>query len=87
MLNIKKALLTVPMKGLTKENANRAWLPMVIRMDTKQQTTFRPTLSTTIPKSGEETADIVYTMLLTVLAWAGVRPNFLMKKTLKRETI
>lgn len=52
-------LLTVPTNGLTNEKARRAWLPIVTRIDTKQQIMLRPNLSTRMPKSGEDTAEMV----------------------------
>ncbi len=78
---------TVPKNGLRKVNANIAWLAIVTRMDTKQHIRLRPSLSTTIPNRGEETAEIVYTILFTVLASSGVMLNFLMKNTLEGQKI
>jgi hypothetical protein len=41
-----------------------------------------PTLSTRRPRTGDATADIIYTILFTVFALSGVNSNLRSKNTL-----
>ena len=79
---MKNLVLTIATYGLRKVNASSAWQPMDARIDTNTQNTFLPTLSTRRPRSGDATADMIYTMLFTVLALSGEKSNLRSKNTL-----
>jgi len=79
---MKSLVLTIGTYGLIKVNASSAWQPMDARIDTHTQNTFLPTLSTRRPRRGDATADMIYTMLFTLLAFSGVKSNLRSKNTL-----
>lgn len=56
---------------------------MVVLIDIKTQSTFFPVLSTTKPKNGLATAEIMYTIEFTWFASDGVKSNLVIKKFLK----
>lgn len=70
------------MYGLRNVNANSEWAPIVVRTDKNTHVTLRPHLSMTNPKIGLATADIMYTIELTVFASSGEKSNFRIKNTL-----
>ena len=67
---------------MMKVNAKVIWQARVNTIPMMTQNTFLPILSIRKPKSGEATAETMYTRLLTALADVGVRPNFISKNTL-----
>jgi hypothetical protein len=75
-------ILTIETYGLIKVKARRAWVPIDTRTDKNTQNTFLPTLSTRRPRGGDATADIIYTILLTLFAFSGVKLNLRSKNTL-----
>lgn len=70
------------MYGLTNVNANNEWAPIVVATDKNTHVTLRPHLSMTNPNSGLATADIMYTIELTVFASSGEKSYFRIKNTL-----
>ena len=83
MFIMTNLVLTIGTYGLIKVNASSAWQPMEARIDIHTQNTFLPTLSTRSPRSGDATADMIYTMLFTVFALSGEKSNLRSKNTLK----
>ena len=70
-----------------KVNANIACEPRVNTIPAIIQNIDFPVLSMKKPNMGDATADNMYTILLTLSALEGLYPNFISKKTLKKNKL